>query len=92
MSIFEIGMLLCFGAAWPFSIYKSWKSRQTAGKSLLFLFVVFFGYVSGILHKLFYSYDRVIYLYCLNAVMVATDIVFYMRNKRLALSSGTAES
>ena len=87
MSIFEIGMLLCFGAAWPFSIYKSWKSRQTAGKSLLFLFVVFFGYISGICHKMFYAYDRVIFLYCLNALMVGTDIVLYLRNKKMAEAS-----
>lgn len=81
LSLFEAGMLICFGAAWPLSIYKSWKSRQTGGKSVYFLFVIFTGYLSGILHKVFFSYDPIIVLYCLNAVMVFTDIVLYFRNR-----------
>ena len=83
MSIFEIIMLLCFGAAWPFSIYKSWKSRSTQGKSVLFLVILMTGYVSGILNKLFYHFDGVIYLYILNLCMVSTDTLLYFRNKRL---------
>jgi hypothetical protein len=83
MSPFEIVMLLCFGAAWPFSIYKSYTSRQNAGKSLVFLYVVLAGYVSGVLHKLLYSFDKVIYLYMLNGLMVLTDIVLYYRNRQL---------
>ena len=43
MSIFEIIMLVCFGAAWPFSIYRSYKSRENSGKSIAFLIVVFIG-------------------------------------------------
>lgn len=31
MSIFEVIMLICFGAAWPFSIYKSYTSTSTSG-------------------------------------------------------------
>jgi len=82
MSGFEIAMLLCFGAAWPFSIYKSYTSRQNAGKSIVFLYVILAGYVSGILHKALYSLDKVIYLYILNGLMVLTDIVLYYRNRR----------
>ncbi len=59
MSIFEIIMLLCFGFAWPFSIVKSFQSRSTKGKSILFLLVVLAGYIAGIIHKFFYSYDYV---------------------------------
>jgi hypothetical protein len=80
MSIFEIIMLLCFGAAWPFSIYKSYVSRKNSGKSVIFLFIVFVGYVAGILHKIFYSLDFVIYLYILNGLMVIADIAIYYRN------------
>ena len=80
MSIFEIAMLVCFGAAWPLSIYKSWKSRQIAGKSLLFLVVILIGYIAGIFHKIFFNYDKVVFLYGLNGIMVATDIVLYFRN------------
>ena len=82
MSIFETLMLLCFGAAWPFSIYKSYRSQTSQGKSLPFLLIVFVGYISGILHKLYDNYDVVIYLYALNLVMVGTDILLYLRNRR----------
>lgn len=81
--IFEILMLACFGAAWPFSIYKSYKSKSTGGKSVYFLIVIMVGYVAGILNKLFYHYDYVIYLYLLNLVMVFTDTMLYLRNKKL---------
>lgn len=83
MSIFEIIMLICFGLAWPFSIYKSYKSRDTKGKSVLFLFIVVVGYIAGIIHKLLYSRDGVVFLYLLNSIMVSTDIILYYRNKRL---------
>ncbi|MBN1672930.1 MAG: hypothetical protein JXR37_17930 [Kiritimatiellae bacterium] len=83
MSIFEIIMLVCFGAAWPFSIYRSYTSRTNKGKSVLFLAVVLAGYVAGVLHKLFYLCDPVIYLYLLNGLMVALDILLYTRNQRL---------
>ena len=83
MSIFEIAMLICFGAAWPFSLSRSYRSRTNAGKSLFFLGVVFLGYVSGILHKIFFSPDPVIGLYILNGIMVAGDILLYFRNRRI---------
>jgi len=83
LSIFEIIMLICFGAAWPFSIAKSFKSRQTGGKSLMFLLVVLVGYGMGILHKAYYHYDVVIGLYAFNGLMVCADILLFFRNKRL---------
>ena len=83
MSIFEIIMLVCFGAAWPFSLYRSWHSRTNAGKSIFFLWVIFAGYIFGTLHKVFFSYDPVIFLYIINGMLVAGDIVLYFRNKRL---------
>ncbi|SET00327.1 PQ loop repeat-containing protein [Natronincola peptidivorans] len=83
MSIFEILMLLCFGAAWPFSIYKSYKSKSVAGKSPYFLMILIMGYFFGILNKIFYNYDQVVYLYGLNLVLVSTDLSLYFRNIRL---------
>jgi len=74
-------MLVCFGAAWPVSIYKSLSTRAVAGKSLVFLVIVLAGYAAGILHKLLFHYDAVIFLYLLNAVMVSLDIVLYLRNR-----------
>ena len=81
MSVFEIIMLVCFGAAWPVSIYKSAKTRQVAGKSLPFLVIIVVGYIAGILHKLIFRYDLVIFLYILNALMVGADIALYLRNR-----------
>lgn len=83
MSIFEIIMLVCFGAAWPFNIIKSYRSQSTKGKSVLFLYIVVIGYISGIVHKALYSNDIVIVLYAINAVMVFVDILLYYRNKRI---------
>ncbi len=83
LSVFEIGMLACFGVAWPVSIYKSIKARSAEGKSLLFMIVVFAGYVSGTLHKAYYYYDAVIYLYIFNGVMIFVDILLYFKYKKL---------
>lgn len=83
MSIFEIGMLACFGAAWPTSIYKSLRSKSTHGKSIVFLYIIFVGYICGILHKVIHNPDYVIVLYVINALMVGIDILLYFRNKRL---------
>jgi hypothetical protein len=44
---------------------------------------VFVGYVSGVMHKLLYSLDVVVWLYALNGIMVATDMCIYGRNVRL---------
>jgi len=84
LSVFEAIMLLCFGASWPFAIYKSWTTGQVGSKSLFFLVLVFFGYVAGILHKLLESRDPVLWLYVANLLMVATEIVLFFRNSRRA--------
>ena len=81
MSLYEVMMLVCFGAAWPASIWKSFRSKSTAGKSLVFLVVVDIGYVAGVIHKLLYNLDAVVYLYILNTAMVFVDIVLYWRNR-----------
>nr|WP_312577331.1 PQ-loop domain-containing transporter [Sedimentibacter sp.] len=86
MSIFEMLMLLCFGAAWPFSIYKSYKSKSVAGKSPYFLLILILGYIFGILNKIFFNYDVVVYLYLLNLIMVTTDFILYLRNIKLIKS------
>jgi hypothetical protein len=83
MSIFEALMLVAFGCAWPTSIYKSYHARSNDGKSLLFLMIIWFGYVCGMLHKLIYSYDFVIFLYGINMLMVSIDIILYFRNRKM---------
>ena len=82
MGLLEAVMLLCFGAAWPFSIYLSSKSSSTNGKSFIFLLVLILGSLAGILNKLLYHYDAVVYLYILNVLMVSTDAALWLRNRR----------
>lgn len=79
MSPFEALMLVCFGLSWPISIFKSLRTKKVAGKSPGFMIIVIIGYISGVIHKIFYSMDWVIYLYILNMIMVATDLVLYFR-------------
>jgi len=84
LGILEAGMLFCFGFGWPFSIYKSYKARANEGKSLLFLIVIWMGYMLGIIYKaLSPEQDFVLWLYVLNVAMVSVDIILFYRNKAL---------
>ena len=73
MSLFEIGMLVCFAASWPFAIVKTWRTKSGRGKSFPFLGLLMLGYVLGIMNKLFVSYDHVMFLYAFNLMLVAMD-------------------
>lgn len=89
--IFEIIMIISFGASWPLNVIKSYKSRTTKGKSLAFLFLIFFGYIAGIISKFvnktymdsFGQKWYVLFFYFLNLIMVGIDLILYFRNKRL---------
>jgi len=89
--IFEIIMVVSFGASWPFNVIKSYRARTTKGKSLLFLCLIFFGYIAGITSKFvneaymnaFASKWYVLVFYILNLLMVGADLILYVRNKRL---------
>lgn len=82
--IFEAAMVICFGLSWPMSVYKSWKSRTTKGKSLLFEVFIWIGYVCGIAGKIItHNITYVFIFYILNIVMVSIDLVLYARNARL---------
>jgi hypothetical protein len=83
MGIFEFLMLCCFGFSWPFSIAKSLKSRSAKGKSLGFMLLVEVGYVFGIIHKVLYSYNWVIWAYVSLFLLVGVDIALYFRNAAL---------
>ena len=80
---FEGMMLVCFGFAWPFSIHRSLVSKNNHGKSIIFLIVIFIGYLAGITNKLLTGYAPVIYLYIMNALMVFADVLIFMRNSKL---------
>ena len=94
--IFEILMILCFGASWPFNVAKSYRARTAKGKSLLFLILIEVGYIAGIAAKLanpvymaaFGEKWYVLFFYVLNLAMVSVDLALYVRNYRLDKQNG----
>jgi hypothetical protein len=93
VKILETVMLVCFGAAWPASILKSWKSRTTKGKSLFFLLIIIFGYAAGIAKVLIAEGPAGFLLipYGFNALMVSTDTAIYFRNAALDKTAENSE-
>lgn len=89
--LLEIIMIVSFGASWPLNVIKSYRARTAKGKSLLFLCLIFFGYIAGIASKLVNdAYMAVIaerwyvlFFYVLNLIMVGVDLILYVRNHRL---------
>ena len=84
----EVGMLVAFGCSWPFNISKSWRSRTARGKSVIFEFVIIFGYLVGVTGKLI-TWQRTgvlaysLWFYFLDIALVTTDIVLTLRNRKL---------
>ena len=89
-SICEALMVAAFGASWPAAIYRTWKAKNPTGKSLLFQWLILFGYAAGIIHKLQRSHDWVLWIYVFNLVMVAID-TFLVYKYRFALRRKAAE-
>jgi hypothetical protein len=79
MSLFEAGMIICFGISWPVAIWKTVKTKNVHGKSKMFLFLILTGYGMGILHKLIYHFDWVIILYIFNFVMVFIETCLFFK-------------
>ena len=83
-TIFEFGMLVCFGASWPFNIAKSYRARTAKGKSLVFEILVVIGYCSGIIGKLInHNINYVLIVYILDLAMVVIDLLLMLRNRKL---------
>ena len=90
--LLEAMMIVSFGISWPLSIIRSYRSRSTKGKSVLFSFFILFGYICGISSKLMtHNHNLAFYFYILNITMVSIDICLYFRNLRLEkqLEKGT---
>ena len=89
--IFEILMLVSFGASWPLNVIKSYKARTTKGKSIFFLILIEVGYICGVTAKFMNeSYMAqisskwyVLAFYFLNFIMVFADICMYFRIRAL---------
>ncbi|MGN0098897.1 MAG: hypothetical protein ACI38Y_06200 [Candidatus Methanomethylophilaceae archaeon] len=89
--IFEIGMMLCFAAAWPFNITRAWRARTAVGTSPWFMLVIELGYILGMINK--FVNDDVNYVfafYVLDFVLVLIGLAIYARNKAIDRSRGRA--
>lgn len=75
MSLFEVGMLVCFGISWPFMLGKTIKTKEIKGQSKRFLSIILLGYICGMLHKILYNMDIVFWLYVLNFALVGTELI-----------------
>lgn len=86
--VFEAGMLVCFGIAWPVDIVRTLRTRRVAGKSPLFMAIILLGYVAGLTAKLVRAGaegarpELVTGLYGLNAVLILVDIGLYYHFRR----------
>ena len=90
--IFEILMLLCFAAAWPFSIYRLWTSKSTGGKSVKFSYIVMVGYIFGIINKIVIDdVNYVMFFYILDLCLVLFDTLLYYRNLRYERNAASTE-
>ena len=91
--LFESFMIISFGISWPISIAKSYTSRTTKGKSLVFMLFILFGYACGITSKLLKgNLTYVFVFYILNFIMVAIDLCLYYRNSKLDALMKNAEA
>lgn len=82
--ILEMMMVLSFGLSWPISIIKTLKSKTAAGKSPIFIGLIVFGYVCGIVGKIISENITYVFVfYCINLVMTSFDLGLnlYYRNK-----------
>lgn len=95
---FDALMMICFGAAWPVAIFKTVRTKRVVGKSLLFLFFVLIGYLSGIAYKFLQasapgaSLSWVVLLYSLNASMVTIEIFLWFHYRDRPARSGQAKN
>ncbi len=82
VAVLESIMLICFGISWPISVYKSWKSKSTRGKSLIFMLAIIVGYIAGITGKIIGGkLNYVLVLYLINVTFVGIDLALYFVNK-----------
>lgn len=83
--VLEVAMLICFAAAWPFSIYKLWKTKNNGGKSIVFSYIIILGYICGIANKFVMNeINFVLGFYLLDVSLVIIDTVLYYRNIAIA--------
>ena len=47
----EVAMIVSFGISWPLNAVKAYRARSAKGTSIVFLMLIFFGYICGIASK-----------------------------------------
>ena len=83
VAVLECVMLICFGVSWPISVYKSLKTRSTAGKSVAFTVAILVGYTAGIVGKIISgNLTYVLVLYFINFAVVSFDLALYFINRK----------
>ena len=83
-NILETIMIVSFGISWPMNLIRSYRSRSTKGKSILFNYFIVFGYICGVISKILsHTFNLAFYFYFPNIIMVTCDIILYYRNKKL---------
>ncbi len=83
VQLFECVMLMCFGISWPVSVYKSYTSHSTQGKSLIFLSAILIGYISGIAGKIISgNINYVLAVYVFNFAIVSIDFILFFINRK----------
>lgn len=96
INLLEAVMIFCWGLSWPISIHKSYTSRTTKGKSIVFEIFILIGYICGIIRKslqikMGLSMDWIFILgfvfYIINMTAVIIDMCLWVRNYRLDNSS-----
>ncbi len=88
-SILEAVMMLSFATAWPFNIVRAYRARTARGTSIVFMSVIEFAYICGMLSKI--VADNVTYVfafYVLDFTLVGIAILIYFRNRAIDKSKG----
>lgn len=91
--LLEAIMLVAFSTGWYCSIFKMMRTREARGKSLPFVLVICFGYLCGVVSKLLIWSETgmlppIVWLYALNAAVIAVDAFLVLRYSRLARWDG----
>ena len=79
MSVFEAGMMVCFGISWPIAALKTYRCKCVSGKSIHFSMLILLGYIFCITHKILNSMDWVFWLYLLNTAFLLIDMALYWK-------------
>lgn len=91
--IFEIEMLLCFAAAWPFNIVRSWRARTAVGTSPWFMIVIEIGYLCGMANKIVNNdVNYVFAFYVFDFILVLIGLFIFGRNKAIDKAKGRTKN